>query len=152
MTRNAQAPKIVPARILLVDDNKLGLVARKTVLEELGYRITTAAEGQEALEQFGRTQFDLIITDYKMPKMNGLDLIKRVREHSADLPIILISGYADALGFDEASTGANMVIPKSANEVTQLVRSVNRLLRRAAPKKPPASQRSDSHLKRQTAH
>jgi CheY-like chemotaxis protein len=148
MIRNAQAPQTVSARILLVDDNKLGLVARKTVLEELGYRITTAAEGQEALEQFGRGQFDLIITDYKMPKMNGLELINRVRERSADLPIILISGYADALGFDEASTGANIVISKSANEVTQLVRSVNRLLRRAAPKKPPASHSSSSRSRR----
>lgn len=152
MTKNAQAPKTVPVRILLVDDNKLGLVARKTVLEELGYRITTAAEGQEALEQFGRTQFDLMITDYKMPKMNGLELINRVRERSANLPIILISGYADALGFDEASTGANVVIPKSATEVAQLVRSVSRLLKRAAPKKPPASHRGEYRVKRQTAN
>jgi CheY-like chemotaxis protein len=148
MIRNAQAPKTESARILLVDDNKLGLAARKTVLEELGYRITTAAEGQEALEQFSRSQFDLIITDYRMPKMNGLELINRVRERSADLPIILISGYADALGFDEASTGANIVIPKSANEVTQLVRSVNRLLRRTAPKKPPASHSPSSRSRR----
>jgi CheY-like chemotaxis protein len=151
MIRNAQAPNTT-ARILLVDDNKLGLVARKTVLEELGYRITTAAEGLEALEHFSRSKFDLIITDYKMPKMNGLELISHVRESSADLPIILISGYADALGFDEATTGANIVIPKSANEVTQLVRSVNRLLRRAAPKKPPTSHVPPSRSKRQTAN
>jgi CheY-like chemotaxis protein len=151
MIRNAQAPTTA-ARILLVDDNKLGLVARKTVLEELGYRITTAAEGQEALEQFSRSKFDLIITDYRMPRMNGLELISRVRESSADLPIILISGYADALGFDEANTGANVVIAKSANEVAQLVRSVNRLLRRAAPRKPAVSQVSSSRLKRQTAN
>lgn len=133
-------PETAPAvRILLVDDNRLGLIARKAVLEELGYRITTASEGQEGYERFVRDTFDLIITDYKMPRLNGLDLIRKVREHSATVPIILISGYADALGMTEANTGADIVIAKNAAEVPHLVRSVNRLLRRGAPKKKPAA-------------
>jgi len=140
-----------PADILLVDDNKLGLVARKSVLEELGYRITTAAEGHEALELYSRRTFDLVITDFKMPKMDGLELIKRIRHLVPDAPIILISGYADALGMTEANTGADAVIAKSANEVPALIRSVNRLLRRAAPKKPPAAQRGQGRAKRQGA-
>lgn len=140
-----------PAHILLVDDNKLGLVARKSVLEELGHRITTAVEGQEALELFSRGAFDLVITDYKMPKMNGLELIQRIRGLAAGAPIILVSGYAEALGMTEANTGADAVISKNANEVTHLVRSVNRLLRRATPKKPPAAQRRPARVKRQGA-
>ena len=123
------------ARILLVDDNKLGLIARKTVLEELGHRITTATEGAEAFAQFSRGHFDLLITDYKMPRMNGLELIRKVRELNSGMPIILVSGYAEALGLTEANTGADAVIPKSAHEVQHLVRAVNRLLHRAAPKK-----------------
>jgi CheY-like chemotaxis protein len=135
-------PTVVPApaRILLVDDNKLGLIARRSVLEDLGYRITTAGEGQEAFERMTREKFDLIITDYKMPRMNGLELIRKAREHAAGVPIILISGYAEALGMTEANTGADVVIAKSSTEVPQLIRSVNRLLRRA-PKKPPGSHR-----------
>lgn len=139
------------ARILLVDDNRLGLIARKSVLEDLGYRITTATEGQEAFDRFGRDKFDLIITDYKMPKMNGLQLIERIRETSVTLPIILISGYAEALGMTEANTGADVVITKSASEVPQLIRSVNRLLRRPAPKKPVGSQRGAPRLRQQGA-
>lgn len=139
------------ARILLVDDNRLGLIARKSVLEDLGYRITTAAEGQEAFDRFGRDKFDLIITDYKMPNMNGLQLIERIRQTAVDLPIILISGYAEALGMNEANTGADVVISKSASEVPQLIRSVNRLLRRPALKKPVGSQRSMARLRRQGA-
>ena len=143
-------PEILPpARILLVDDNKLGLVARKSVLEELGYRITTASEGQEALERFMRDSFDLVITDYKMPRMNGLELIERIRERAGDIPIILISGYVDGLGLTEASTGADVVIPKSAHEVPHLVRSVNRLVGRSAPKKPAGSHRPLAKAKRQ---
>jgi CheY-like chemotaxis protein len=130
------------ARILLVDDNKLGLIARKSVLEDQGYRITTAVQGQEAFERFSREKFDLIVTDYKMPEMNGLELIERIRASAADLPIILLSGYAEALGMTEANTGANVVITKSANEVPHLIRSVNRLLRRPVPKKAAGSQQA----------
>jgi CheY-like chemotaxis protein len=127
------------ARILLVDDNANGLAARKCVLEELGYRIVTSMSGTDALEQFDCNKFDLVITDFKMPRMDGLELISRLRKHSPDLPIVLISGYADTLGLNEASTGADVVIQKSANEVSHLVRSVNRLLRRKSPPKKPPS-------------
>ncbi len=142
--------EVLPAgRILLVDDNRLGLIARKSVLEELGYRITTANEGQEAFERFSREKFDLVITDYKMPRMNGIELIKRIRERAGAIPIILVSGYADGLGMTEANTGADVVIPKSANEVPHLVRSVNRLLRRNAPRKPVAAHRVVTRTKKQ---
>jgi CheY-like chemotaxis protein len=127
------------ARILLVDDNANGLSARQSVLEELGHRITTASSGAEALEQFGKHAFDLVITDFRMPKMDGLELIVRLRKQSPEVPIILISGYVDALGLSETTTGADVVIQKSANEVGHLVRSVGRLLRK---RKPAGSERS----------
>jgi CheY-like chemotaxis protein len=140
-----------PVHILLVDDNRLGLVARKSVLEELGYRITTALEGVTALESYKAGNFDLVVTDYKMPKMDGLELIRQIRELDANAPIILLSGYADALGMNEENTGADVVISKSANEVAQLVRYVSRLLRRGTPKKPPSRQRVQVKAKRQGA-
>ena len=138
------------ARILLVDDNKSGLMARKAVLEELGYRTTIAMGAQEALDQFQGGSFDLMITDYRMPQINGIQLIKQVREHKPDLPVILISGYVDALGLSEASTGANVVIQKSANEVTHLVRSVSRLLKRKPNRKPAGSQSAATKIRRQS--
>jgi len=116
--------------ILLVDDNKLGLSARKCVLEELGHRISTAANGADALELFANFKFDLVVTDYKMPRMDGLELIRALRKTSPGLPVILISGFVDTLGLSEESTGADVVIQKSANEVAHLVRSVARLLRK----------------------
>ena len=125
-----------PARILLVDDNALGMKARKQVLEELGYKISTAASGDDALEHFGRQKFDLVVTDYKMPRMDGLELIERLRKKVPELPIILISGYVDALGLSEQNTNADAVIQKSANEVAHLVRAVARLLRQKPARKP----------------
>ncbi|MGB9606733.1 MAG: response regulator, partial [Bryobacteraceae bacterium] len=96
------------ALILLVDDNKLGLSARKALLEEQGYRVTTAASGEAALELFRRARFDLVITDFKMPGMNGIELIRAIRAERPAVPIILISGYTDALGLNELATGADV--------------------------------------------
>lgn len=139
-------------RILLVDDNANGLAARKSVLEELGYRIVTCTSGADALEQFDSSKFDLVVTDYKMPRMDGLELIGRLRKVTPDLPIVLVSGYVDTMGMNEASTGADVVIQKSANEVSHLVRSVNRLLRRKSPpRKPNASQARSPKVKRKGA-
>ncbi len=128
-----------PAAILLVDDNRHGCVARRTLLEEQGYKTTIAHNGEEALEAFGSARFDLVVTDYRMPRMNGGELIQSLREQRPQVPIILLSGFVDAMGLDEKSTGADIVIPKGANEVTHLKRAVERLLRNI-PRKPAASQ------------
>lgn len=127
------------ARILMVDDNGLGLVARKTVLEELGHRITVASTAMDALELFHTQSFDIVITDFKMPAMNGVELIARLREIRDDIATILISGFTDALGLNEATTGANAVIQKSAQEVPQLIKAVGKLTR-TPPKKPAGRQ------------
>lgn len=145
------SPPALHARILLVDDNANGLCARKTVLEELGHRISTASSGADALEQFSPQKFDLVVTDYRMPRMDGLELIGRLRKVAPELPIVLISGFVDSLGLSEDSTGADVVIQKSANEVSHLVRSVSRLLRRKpAVKKPAASQSAPPRAKRKS--
>lgn len=151
VARNSQS-HFAHARILLVDDNANGLAARRTVLEELGHHIVTAANGSDALEQFAADRFDLVVTDYKMPRMDGLELIGRLRKQVPALPIVLISGFVDTLGLNEVSTGADAVIQKSANEVSHMVRSINRLLRRkTASKKSPAAQTVALKAKRHSA-
>jgi CheY-like chemotaxis protein len=124
---------VAPARILLVDDNPHGLSARKSVLQELGATITTACSASEAMECLTSHAFDLVVTDYKMPRMNGIELIARLRKQSPGVPAILISGFVDSMGLSEENTGADVVIQKSNNEVAHLVRAVSRLLRRRKP-------------------
>jgi CheY-like chemotaxis protein len=92
------------------------------------------------MEQFASRKFDLVVTDYKMPRMDGLELIAGLRKTSPELPVILISGFVDSLGLSEENTGADVVIQKSANEVSHLVRSVARLLRKKPAKKPAGSE------------
>ncbi len=137
--------------ILLVDDNKSGLAARKAILEELGHRVTTATGGEDALEHFSTAKFDLVITDHRMAKMNGVELIRRIRAIHPDIPVIMLSGYVEALGLTESNTGADMVLAKNATEVTHLIRGVSRLLRQRAAKKPPKSQKLASKAVRKTS-
>lgn len=138
-------------RILLVDDNSLGLAARRSVLEELGHQVQTSGSAAEALELCRTHHFDVVVTDYKMPKMNGVELIGRLRKLHPAMSVILISGFTDTLGLDEAGTGADAVLQKSNNEVSQLIRAVNRLLRKQqVPKKQVASQPGSKTEKRKT--
>ena len=149
----ANSPSQNPSgRILLVDDNSLGLAARRSVLEELGHQVRTSGTATDALELCVKHNFDVVVTDYKMPKMNGVEFITRLRKLHPSTSVILISGFADTLGLDEASTGADIVLQKSNNEVPQLIRAVNRLLRKqqAPPKKPSSSQPGSKNDKRKT--
>jgi CheY-like chemotaxis protein len=126
----------------------LGLAARRSVLEELGHKVVTSGLPQDALELCSKQRFDVVVTDYKMPKMNGVEFITRLRKHHPAMLVILISGFTDTLGLNEANTGADIVIQKSSHEVTQLIRSVNRLLRKQPAKKRPATQSSAKIEKR----
>jgi CheY-like chemotaxis protein len=132
-------------RILIVDDNHMGLVARKSVLTEQGHEVVTCQVPANALELCLKQNFHVIVTDYRMPGMNGVDFIRELRKLKVNVPVILLSGFSEALGLTEANTGADAVIQKSASEVAHLVRSVNRLLRVA--KKPAASQKASQKLK-----
>ena len=139
------------ARILLVDDNAHGLAARKNVLEELGHHTVTASSGAEALECALKQKFSLVVTDYKMPCMDGLELIGLLRKQSPGVPVILVSGFVDTLGLNEQNTGADAVIQKSANEVSHLIRAVSRLLNRKPLKKPPAGETRPAKPKRKSS-
>ena len=92
-------------RILLIDDNRHGLAARRTILEGIGYRVTLAESGEEGLAHFEFRSdsepretpfdlpFDLVVTDYRMPGVWGDEVVRRVKHLSPDLPVIILSGY-----------------------------------------------------------
>lgn len=139
---------LINGRILLVDGNAAGLAARKTVLEEQGHKVWVAAGVTDALEQFASHKIDVVVTDHKMPRMDGLGLIKKIHALSADTPVVLLSGFVDALGLNEHTTGAAAVIQKSAHEVTHLVRAVARIMKRKPVKKGVAKETSKARVKR----
>jgi CheY-like chemotaxis protein len=82
--------------VLLVDDDPLVLTNTAALLEDLGHFVITAASAAEAVEaQRLHPDLDVVITDYAMPDMNGLELSKALHAQDPDLPIVLASGYAD---------------------------------------------------------
>lgn len=90
--------------VLVVDDSA---TVRKFVAASLnitGFRVVTAADGVEALEQMPAEKFDLIITDLNMPDMDGFEFIRTVRETAEyrDIPIIVLSSYTDLKNKDLA--------------------------------------------------
>jgi len=127
--------------ILLVDDCQDGLLVRKTLLEELGFVVHIANNGEEGLKLYEASNFDVVVTDYRMPRMNGVELIQRIRAIDPDARIVLLSKVVEPLGLTEETTGADAVIAKSSSEPANLQRSVKRLLNRGVPRKPPASQK-----------
>jgi CheY-like chemotaxis protein len=129
--------------ILLIDDNRDGLLVRRSLLEEVGCRVKIAINGEEGLKLFEAEKFDVVVTDYRMPRMNGAEVIVRIRKLDPNARVILLSGFVDPLGLTEQNTGADAVIAKSSNEPAHLVRSVKRLVNRAV-RKPPASQKGPS--------
>lgn len=126
--------------ILLVDDNQDGLLVRRALLEEQGYRVQVARNGEEGLKLFERSKFDVVVTDYRMPGMNGVEFIGRIRTLNANARVILLSAFVGTLNLTEGNTSADIVLAKSWNEADHLVRGVKRLVNRVPPRKPPSTQ------------
>ena len=137
-----RVPPPAQHKILLVDDNPDGLLVRRSVLEELGYAVHIAGTVEEGLKLFESRTFDVVVADYRMPRMNGVELIQRMRKVNPNARIILLSGFVEPLGLTEQNTGADTVISKSANEAAQLVRSIRRLANLTSQRKPPAAQKN----------
>jgi len=82
------------AKILVVDDDQGMRDYLEIMLTREGYNVTTAPGGREAISNCKKKKFDLVITDLKMPKIGGIDILKAIKEHSPETMVILITGYA----------------------------------------------------------
>ena len=79
--------------ILIVDDEKNYTLILAAVLEDAGFETLTANSGPEALEVLSESDVDLILTDMKMPAMDGIDLLERIKKEDADLPVIMMTAH-----------------------------------------------------------
>lgn len=81
-------------KILIVDDQQGMRQLMQKVINSSGKECSTAKSGEEALELLEKKRFDLVVSDIKMPTMDGIELLRRIKERSADMPVILITAYA----------------------------------------------------------
>ena len=114
----------MPLVALVVDDSML---IRHTVcrfLEERGFSVESATNGQEALEALKRRRPDIIITDMDMPKMTGSELITALKSHpdTAKIPVVIVAGKQS--GFDEKEQRANFAIFKDIDIEDQLAKAL----------------------------
>lgn len=117
-------------RILVVDDEAHITHVVSLKLRNAGYQVTTAADGEEALEQALTESPDLIITDLQMPYMTGLELCVKLREHPTvrDVPVIMLTARGHALDEDElAKTNIREVMSKPFSP-RQILESVEAML------------------------
>ena len=79
--------------ILVVDDSPQMRMALKEAIQKLGHRVVACENGEEAIEKLHRHGFSLIVTDMKMPQMDGLTLLREVRRSVGNLPVLVITGF-----------------------------------------------------------
>ena len=103
----------MPAKILIVDDEPFNLDLLEQELGEHQYTIERAANGNEALKRAESFQPDLILLDYMMPDMNGLDVLKEIRRRGNDVPVVMVTAYGSIERAVQAvKEGAYDFIPK----------------------------------------
>ena len=123
--------KDMAKRILLVDDEPLILKGLRFTLEQEGYEILTAADGEEALQVFFEQPVDLVLLDVMLPKMDGIQVCQRIRE-SSNVPILMLTAKGEdmdkILGLEY---GADDYMTKPFN-ILEVKARIKTVLRRAA--------------------
>jgi chemotaxis protein histidine kinase CheA len=129
-------------RVLVVDDSRLAREAAARLLGAAGYQAVAAEDGWDAWEMLGERRFDAVVTALEMPRLDGFQLITRIRHESTlrGLPIVVLSSRTSQAARDRAiAAGANVFLPKSRHR-RSMVAAVDACLReQMAPSEPGAS-------------
>jgi CheY-like chemotaxis protein len=112
-------------RVLVVDDEQNLRFTLVEVLRDEGYAVSSAADGQGAVDLCEQEHFDVILMDVRMPGLNGVEAFRRIRRHQQDVRVIMMSGYSvDELREAAVREGATFVSkPLDIEQIMQLVES-----------------------------
>jgi CheY-like chemotaxis protein len=114
--------------VLVVDDNESVVKALTTMLSRRGYRCESATNGIEAMQKVNQSNFDAVITDLEMPEMDGIVLMRELRQHFSDLPVMVMTGCSDDSVMEMAiSAGAKDLLWKPF-EISELMMRLQRML------------------------
>ncbi len=113
--------------VLVCDDEKNICDLLKQTMEQVGCKVETACEGQQALELAKNTSFDAIFLDIKMPGMNGVEVLKHLHEIQPNAAYVMITGYAQSELVDESlSSGAFLCLSKpfGISQVVDVIKTI----------------------------
>jgi DNA-binding response OmpR family regulator len=125
LSEHEQAPLPPRKRVLIIDDDTPVLKAISNVLEEAGYEVFQAGDGQKALARFDPKQIDLLLLDLGLPNKSGWDTYEAFTKGNPTLPIIIITGRASQSEMAMAAgVGALMEKPLDAGELLQTMQDL----------------------------
>ncbi|HWH77068.1 MAG TPA: sigma-54 dependent transcriptional regulator, partial [Candidatus Binatus sp.] len=103
----------MPGKILIVDDEPFNLDLLEQELSDLGYPSERANDGKQALAKLDQIDPDLVLLDYRMPDMNGLDVLREIRQRRKDLPVVMITAFGTIdLAVEAVKAGADDFVTK----------------------------------------
>ena len=115
----------------MVEDSITARSLLKGILEVAGYKVATAVDGIDGLTQLRSGEFDIVVSDVDMPRMNGFDLTAKIRSDKklADLPVVLVTALESREDRERGvDVGANAYIVKRSFEQSNLLEVVRRLI------------------------
>lgn len=119
------------SRILFIDDDLAGREIALFNLKKAGYDVVAASDGQDGLSRFSPEKFDLVITDYKMPGLNGLEVLQQIRKKTTDVPVLIITAFGNVdMAVEVMKAGAYDFIGKPFQR-DQLLLSVEKAVERS---------------------
>ena len=123
--------------ILLIDDDPSLLAYATYFLTQAGYKVSEARDGCEALHQVEERQvrndhFDLLVTDIRMPGMSGVALLRELRVQNIHVPVLVITGFLDAVSFRELQQMKYLDILVKPFKPAELIQYIERLIVEAA--------------------
>lgn len=111
-------------KIMVVDDEAIMRNLLLKILEQEGYRVTLVSSAKEAIEKLNSEKFEIVLSDVKMPEINGFELLKKIKNEWPQTAIIMMTGYGDAYTVKEALIlGADEYITKpfKSHEVSLII-------------------------------
>ena len=114
-------------RILVVDDNDLFRGVISQILSRLGYEVSSADSGEKGLGVFIRNEFDMVLSDYDMPGMDGVALACSIKKVSPRTPVVIMTGVGRETVLSRKSTAVDEVISKpfTLAEIDELILNVS---------------------------
>src|SRR5215831_20907024 len=104
--------RVSPKRVLVVEDENLAALSLRTILAADGHVVEIAPDAERAVLMLQASQYDLVITDFQLPNMDGLELAALIKQCFPDLPIVLITAYAEKIGATGKVSNIDLVISK----------------------------------------